>query len=61
MGSFVFAFLLHKYPSKIEGFVEVAGAVDMWYVGLMTFYNVTVISNGLNKPGVDLQRLAQDE
>lgn len=60
MGSFIWSLFLHKHPEKIVGFISVAGVVDLWYVGLLTFYNQTVVSNGLNKPGVNLQKLALD-
>ena len=60
MGSFVFSIFLNQHPEKVQGFVSVAGVVDQWYVGLFTFYNQTVVSNGFNKPGFDLQKMALD-
>ena len=61
MGSFIWSWFLKTHPERVSGFVSVAGLVDMWYVGLLTFYNQIVVSNGFNKPGVDIQKLAQND
>jgi hypothetical protein len=55
MGTFIWTIMLANHPSRISGFVSVAGVVDTWYNGLLGFYNQTVVSNGLNKPGIDIQ------
>ena len=60
MGSFIWASMLSKYPTKISGLVCVAGVVDLWYEGLLGFYNQTVVCNGFNKPDFNLQEMAKD-
>jgi pimeloyl-ACP methyl ester carboxylesterase len=60
MGSiFMVSFITH-YPQYIDGVVSITGIVDTWYIGLLTFYNAMVVSNGLSKKFVGRYEILND-
>lgn len=52
---------MHKHPDRIEGFVNIAGLVDSWYLVLMAAYRSAVSALGFDKTDVDVYKLSLDE
>lgn len=42
MGSIFASYFITKYADLVEGYINITGIVDDWYVGLLTFFQTTV-------------------
>ena len=42
LGSILAGYFINHYPQYVKGYINITGIVNIWYVGLMTFYRVTV-------------------
>lgn len=49
MGSIFASFFIHRYPEVVQGYVNVTGIVNQWYLGLLTFYRNTTAAYGFGK------------
>ena len=48
MGSIFSSYFITKYSDVVEGYINITGIVDDWYVGLLTFFQTTVAEHGYN-------------
>jgi hypothetical protein len=61
LGAIFSSYFITKYPHVVEGYINITGIVDHWYVGLMTFFWIVVGKHGYNsQEWRDKQLLAQD-
>ena len=48
LGSIFSSYFITKYPQYVEGYINITGIVDLWYTGLMTFFNTVITSYEYN-------------
>ena len=48
LGSIFASYFITHHAEWVEGYVNVTGIVDLWYTGLLTFYQTTVAEWGYN-------------
>lgn len=46
MGSIFGGYFINRYPEIVAGYVNITGIVNMWYIGLLTFYKNVVSKYG---------------
>ena len=60
LGSILGTYLITKSPHLVEGYINIAGIVDYWYIGLSTFFQTAVAENGYNSKEWREKRLFDD-
>jgi pimeloyl-ACP methyl ester carboxylesterase len=48
LGSIFCSYFITKYPEAVKGYINITGIVDHWYIGLMTFFKLTISINDFN-------------
>jgi pimeloyl-ACP methyl ester carboxylesterase len=48
LGSIFSSYFITHYGEFVEGYINITGIVDLWYTGLMTFFNTVVTSYQYN-------------
>ena len=61
MGSIFSSYFITHYPAFVQGYVNITGIVDHWYVGLLTFVQVCITKYGYNSQEWRDKRLFDDD
>ena len=48
LGSIFCSHFITKWNAQVEGYINITGIVDLWYTGLLTFFNTVITLEGYN-------------
>ena len=48
LGSIYSSYFISRHPEVVEGYINITGIVNLWYTGLMTFFQTVVTEYGYN-------------